>query len=493
MANSTASSAPARPLGYETPRLWTKPLRKLTPNTTLGFECIDFATDVLGWVLMPHQRWVLIHALEVVGPISERNLRFRLILILIGRQCGKTTLMKLINLFFMYTGMARLILGAAQNLDIAREAWQGTVEICEDDAELRVHIAPNGIRRTNGEQCLTLANRARYKITAASRSAGRGLAVDLLDWDELREQRDWQAWAALSKTTNARPNGLILAISNAGDDESVVLNTLRDAAFSQIDSGTTTGLFEYSAEPGCALDDWEAIAQGSPALGYPQGIPYAAVESALANDPAVIFRTEILCQKVDSLDTPITPYAWESCADPDMESIVGAKQKHFCLDVSIDGAHATLAAAASGDDGRVKVGIVAAWDATDGLRVAMPDLLKEYKPKTLGWFPNGPAAALMADVKALSGVKKTELKSNEVSAACQGLADLVKARLLTHPNDPLLTAHVTGSHKLVSGDGWRFSRKGGHADAAYAAAGAVHLSRIATRTRSVHIVVSKTG
>jgi hypothetical protein len=48
-----------------------------------------------------------------------------------------------------------------------------------------------------------------------------------------------------------------------------------------------------------------------------------------------------------------------------------------------------------------------------------------------------------------------------------------------HSGDGLLTAHVTGSEKLKSGDTWRFSRRGrGHCDAAYAAAGAAHLARL---------------
>jgi hypothetical protein len=37
---------------------------------------------------------------------------------------------------------------------------------------------------------------------------------------------------------------------------------------------------------------------------------------------------------------------------------------------------------------------------------------------------------------------------------------------------------VTGAGRLKRGDAWVFSRKGeGHCDAAYAAAGAVHLAR----------------
>ena len=38
------------------------------PDTSLGFECCEFAEDVLGIDLLPWQRWFLIHALELVDP-----------------------------------------------------------------------------------------------------------------------------------------------------------------------------------------------------------------------------------------------------------------------------------------------------------------------------------------------------------------------------------------------------------------------------------------
>ena len=57
---------PVRRQGSETPRVWTPPLRKLTPKTSAGFECIDFAESVLGIRLFPWQKWTLIHALELL-------------------------------------------------------------------------------------------------------------------------------------------------------------------------------------------------------------------------------------------------------------------------------------------------------------------------------------------------------------------------------------------------------------------------------------------
>src|SRR5690606_14406289 len=70
----------------------------------------------------------------------------------------------------------------------------------------------------------------RYKVKAANRRAGRGLSGNLVLLDELREHQNWQAWGAITKTTLARAEAMILALSNAGDVTSVVLAYLRRTA-----------------------------------------------------------------------------------------------------------------------------------------------------------------------------------------------------------------------------------------------------------------------
>lgn len=458
--------APARVVGCETPRLWTKPLRPLTKRTSLGFEAIAFAETIVGIPLLPWQKWWLIHALELK---PDGSFRFRTVITLVGRQNGKTALLKIVALYFLYSGKARLVLGAAQSLDISKEAWQGAVDFAEDNDVLRAEIA--AVRQTNGEQCLTLANGARYRIAATTRGAGRGLSVDLLILDELREHRDWAAWGALSKTTTARPNALTVGISNAGDNQSVVLNSLRASALAGEDD--TLALFEWSAEMDCELDDLEAWAQANPGLGYT--VSAQAIRSAMSTDPPATFRTETLCQRVDALDAAVDLAAWKSCADPS-GSLAGVRARVVaCVDVAPDGAHVTLTAAAVLDDQRVRVEVIAAWSTTEDARRELGPLLGQVAPAAIGWFPGGPAAALAADLR---GIDAIEIKGIEVGETCQEFADLVLARRILHPDDPLLNAHVAGSQKLRSGDGWRFCRVGqGHVDATYAAAGAVHIAR----------------
>ena len=51
--------------GNPEPRIFTPPLVELTPETSLGFEAIEFCESFLGLELRPWQKFVLIHGLEL--------------------------------------------------------------------------------------------------------------------------------------------------------------------------------------------------------------------------------------------------------------------------------------------------------------------------------------------------------------------------------------------------------------------------------------------
>lgn len=452
-------------LGSTEPRLYTKPLRPLTRETTRGYEFIDFCR-MIGEPLLPWQEWLATHALEL---LPDGSYRFRVVLVLVARQNGKSSFKRLLSLWRMYVDGARTILGVAQDVSLAREQMNlavDTIRSCPDlDGEFEQ------LSKKNGDEWFRIAGGARYKIGASNRRAGRGLSIDELNIDELREQTNWDAWSALSKTTMARPHAQVWAMSNMGDDESVVLNQLHAAGLSGNDP--SLGLFEWSGADDCDLDDWTQIAQANPGLGYTVSV--AAIRSALGTDPPPVFRTEVLCQKVDQLDGAIDLGAWKTQADA-RGTMDGLRDNLAAvIDISMDSGHATLVVAAETADGRVRLEVVKAWNGADDARDDIEDLLNRIKARREGWFPSGPGAVLAPIMRDRDN--QVELKGASVTEACQGLAALNDARKLIHPGDPLLDAHIAAAKKLQSGDGWRFVRKdAGHVDAAYAAAGAVQLA-----------------
>lgn len=469
-------------LGHEVPRNFTPPLRELTPETSHGFRVIAFARIMLGLKPDPWQCWFWIHALELN---EDGTYRFRTILLLVARQNGKTTAVQVLFLWALFTGRAKLAVGTAQDLGIARRTWHAAIKMARANDELRAEIA--AVRKANGQEMLELRNGGEYIIQATNEDAGRGLqGVDLLHLDELRTHVDDDAWGALTKTTMARPNSLTICTSNAGSDASVVLNRLHATALAGSDP--TLFLAEYSAPEGCDLDDPEARAAANPSLGHGR-LSMAALDSAQALDPPAVYRTECLCQRVESLDTAVDTPAWHASRDVagslgiragETPEAFAVRRKTLrlaaCVDVAPDGAHVTLAIAALEPDGRVRVEVAAAWKSTQEARDQLPAVLKALRPASTAWFPSGPAAALAPVLRPLAG-EAGELRGAKVAEVCMGLADLVKARKVLHPGDPLLDSHVGAASRLFSGDGWRFTRVGaGHVDAAYAAAGAAYMA-----------------
>lgn len=59
--------------GITTPRIFTPPLRELTPATSNSYAVIEFAEKFLHVHLYPWQKWLLIHGLELLpdGPTGS--------------------------------------------------------------------------------------------------------------------------------------------------------------------------------------------------------------------------------------------------------------------------------------------------------------------------------------------------------------------------------------------------------------------------------------
>src|SRR3990167_1768763 len=358
-------------VGSVEPRIWTRPLRDLNPESSYGFDVIDFAEEI-GRPLDPWQRWLVIHA----GELQANGLpRFRQILVLVARQNGKTELLVVMALFWLYIEGVRLVLGTSTNLDYARESWEKAVTLAESRKTLAKEIPSNGIRRTNGEQTLTLASGGRYKIAASNRKGGRSLTVDRLIMDELREHHDWSPYAAAKPATSAVADAQIFMISNAGDDKSIVLNSLREQAMEGTDD--SLGIFEWSSPDGAEPTDLDALAQANPNLGRRISVDSlmgdAIRAKAAGGDQLATFLTENHCRHVSRLNPAIDTTAWAACTD--VGSLEGERNRlAACLDISVDGQHATLYAAAQLEDGRVRVDPIHAWTGNDTAAQVKRDL-----------------------------------------------------------------------------------------------------------------------
>lgn len=467
--------------GSEVPRLSTPPARLLTPATSRGFEAVDFAENVLGLSLMPWQKWVLIHGLELA---EDGAFRFRTLLVLCARQQGKTTVMQALALWRLYVDRAGLVVGSAQNLTMAEETWDGAVSMAEGVPDLAAELAH--VSRVNGDKFMRLASGERYRVTTASRRGGRGLSSDLVLLDELREHQDWNAWGAITKTTMARPAPQIAGFSNAGDDRSVVLRSLRDKALTgAADRTTTLGIFEWSAPEGCATDDRAGWAAANPALGHRTS--EAAILAALGTDPEEVFRTEVLCQWVTALDTAINAARWASLADPQAPR---GDAPLFALDVAPDHSTASIAVAWRRPDGAAHVMLADQREGVEWVVERARELAASWGGRLIV-EQTGTAAFLLPTLQQTGKVAVDPVPRRFYVDACAALEAAVTAGELRHGNQPELDAAVAVARWSTSGDAGQrvLSRRDPRVSGLVAAALAVHGLAAVLRPRPGRLVV----
>lgn len=482
-----------RVFGKEVPRIWTKPLRELTPETSLGFEVIQYALTILNIDLRPWQKWLLVHALEL-NP--DGSYRYRVVIVLVARQNGKTMLSAVLADWWLHVDSKRhpdrvppvkfKIVGTAQNLDIARDLWSQVKLWCDPDpdsdeaAALAIpdlQEATEKVSDTNGNEFILASNLATYEIRAAKSTRGKPAARVIMD--ELREQETWKAWNSVSQTTKSFWSGQLWGISNAGDCKSVVLNKQHERGLEQIatrerceDDGMTVdefaekhptdvALFEWSAPDGCALDDTEAILQSNPSIGY-GGLTVESIVSDASGMTEAGYRTECLCQRVTAdVLSYIDSKTWALGNDP-ASCIAG--RIVLAIDTAPDGSNTWIAAAGHRADGLPHVEVIARRGATDW---AVP-LLERVREKTgateVALQARGCRAMDFIDPLEDAGFTVLKIEGPRLGPAAGRMRDRVREHRLKHLPQPAIDQAISAAVAKRLGDADLWDRKGSALD-----------------------------
>jgi hypothetical protein len=497
------SIEPDEIIGRTEPRVFTPPLRPLKPAvidedgnvvepaTSYGFAVIDFARDVIGSPLDPWEEVAVIRGGEL---LPNGRPRFRKLLIIVARQNGKTFLLDVLVKYWLYVECRTDVLFTSKSRGKAKEFWSHIISSTRSHPELKGFYEKH--KEAAGEEFYRTTDGVVFKFAAPNGDAGRGDSNERVVLDELRQHRNEECWGSAYPSMAAKPHGQLVAITNQGDDKGVVLDGLREAAMTYIRTGKgdhRLGILEWSAPEGSDPLDVEALAMANPNLGHRLDVDdlLSDAKGAVSQGGAKLneFLTERMCIRIRSFDGAINPDAWE-------ESFVEGDLSHpglrrvAALDVSMDRRHVTLMAAARLEDGRIRVETKAEWIGPDAITNMRRDLSGHLKGKftDFGYIPNGPTAAVSADMKKRPGVwppvgtKLHEVPTSETADICMALAEQVEAGQIVHssPADDMLTAQITGVVKKRTGAKWFFARpdeSNGYADAAYATAVVVHLVR----------------
>jgi hypothetical protein len=464
-------------IGSTLPRIGTQPLRKLTEETSRGFLVIRWIQDVKKMRLMPFQIEFLVRALEIH---EDGSYRFKIIVLLMGRQNGKTDVIRsLLEWKMLFDGeCGQQIINTSTTFKYARRAWKEGAK----DAEGVLKGLFKKPREANGSESLETLGGSEWTCAATNKDAGRSLAIGTVFCDEILSHEDWECWGALEATTTAVENSQIYAASTGAVSKSVVLKSLRELAMDAIENPTADNdsilLLEWSAAEGRDIDDREGWQESNPALGY--RITEKTLISAMGSSDNATFRVERLCQSVTSLRAAISESSWDACLDKQTDLKTMGRPIALVVDPSLDGQHVSAVMAATTPEGVTRVELVGVWSGTQALSEAVAGvaelLMNVPNIQAKGYFASGPGAAIETDLLAM-GFEPID----HVTAVCQELVSQVASRKVVHAGQETLSAHILSAEKKKVGDGFRFDRPEGenvsYVDGAYATAGALKLSR----------------
>lgn len=421
-----------------------------------GPDVALIAERVLGIKLDLWQRRALNRAL-VYG--ADFRLLHRLYLISTARQNGKTAIVRALIAWALTNDRGpdwHRILGLAHDRKQARIPYEAVMADLAPLARLYGPASRGGLSVTRYlgiRSAMYGFAREYHTASREARDAVRGDTTDLGVFDEVRTQRDTATWAALEPTTTARPEPLILPISTAGDDRSVLLRSWWERGLRIIDGAEPVsdfGMTWYAASDDDPPDSRRAMLAANPSAASGR-IPLAALQSAMAaagGPDTPMWRSERLNLWADATDEWLPAGLWlrQTAPQParDGRVILGVEVVPSWRRATVTVGLATSEGAwvgIAGDLDASRSGTAAAVAPAD--LVAMLDrIVGDMKPAGVAYSTSAAAAPHVEAWAAEHDVPTVKLGGRELRAASELFRSELIGGRLTHSDDALMALQI---------------------------------------------------
>jgi phage terminase large subunit-like protein len=251
------------------------------------------------------------------------------------------------------------------------------------------------------------------------------------------------------------------ALSNAGDSNSIVLNRLRQRALDVVENKVKDDItwLEWSAEPNKKLSDRNGWAQANPALGHTIN---EDVLAARMNDTPALIQTEMLCQWVDTLESPWPHGYWNGCTVPNLE-LKPDKPTFMGLEISPDRTSWSLCGAQVMEDESIAVGIMdfdLQDEPIDDLKIAdrIAQWARKYEPRII--LGNKFSSDSVIGKLNQAGIKAEIVNGTKYYQACDETLGTISGHRLSHSNQDILTNSMNACIKKTNETGaWYVMRR----------------------------------
>lgn len=405
------------------------------------------------------QRWLIRAVLERYpddwhDPLLAGRLRYRQCVVSVARQNGKSVLAALFGLYgvLMHEQGANVV-SLASSIDQANIVYNRVRFVVRGNPWLSKRFKKTS--ETRG--MLSADETSRYIVKPAKEGALQGQPISLCLFDELHLAKKGM-WSAAVQGIKTYKDGLILAITTAGDENSETLieqyKNGRKAAAGDSEF-ERFGFFLWTAPENMPVDDPAAIKAANPSVACGR-ISLETTISDVRTMPEHEARRYVLNQFITGAAQSWLPNDLFRKAKGD--GVTDIKGAVFSVDITKNWEHATVVVA--NKNGEIhETEIVASFvrPTEDQLFNFITELYQRHAPRAIAiddrQLPN-----LAKRLKA-KGFVVWQLWTKEISSACSVVYAMFSSDLVRHKGDPLLALQMPNGVSKYSGESWFISRK----------------------------------
>lgn len=462
------------PIGDWHPTRYTPTLTGTEEFVTDGDKLIRFADrhwsipDAETLVLDDWQRWLLRHVLERYPedwPVAHLRgqLRFRQVVISLGRQNGKSLIGALLVIYFLALHVrGPRIIGVASRDEQAQIVYDRVRFGIDNSPALKRELKTTetrGISRADGTGI--------YRTFPAKEEAAQGEPVSGVMYDELHLGLA-ALWDALVLGQRARRNALLVGITTAGDDSSLLLQRLYREGQSAIDGEDERfGFFVWEADSDELTP--EGVIAANPAIAsgrVPFDVTWSDAVKMYADQTrgpdGLTGRQRVIRYTLNRFiagasNAWVSLTAWNAGAVEDIDHgedapIIFALERTPSWD-------AIAITATSRHGASYRTELVATVNDPDAgaLQDACEQLGRRYGSRAVFAMPAKTLGTLATKLKE-AGLEVWRLGETEVQAAAQNAHGLIVRSAVQHPGDALLRLQMALTRRRDMPEGWRLSQ-----------------------------------
>jgi phage terminase large subunit-like protein len=444
------------------PTTYTPPLSD--DFITDGDKLIEFAKIAWsspespdGLELDEWQKWLLRAILErypADHPTYPNRLRYRQVVISVGRQNGKSLIAAMLGLYgLLLHEIGPQCISLASSTDQANIVYNRVLYVINSNPFLKKRFK----RATETRGIVTSDGGGRYDVKAAKEAALQGIPISFCLFDELHLAKEGM-WSAAVLGTSQRKDGIVVGITTAGDQNSKTLIELYKSGKAAANGAADLerfGFFLWTAPENASVDDPKAIMAANPSVAAGR-VGIEQLISDLKTIPEHEARRYRLNQFISgSTDAWLPGDIFRAATGRGVTKIQNGV---FAVDITKNWTHATIAFA-NENDGMQETELVMSLVAPTEQQLfnELVSLYSKFSPRAIV-LDDRQLPSLAKRLK-LSGLPVWQLWTKEVSSACSAVYAMFSSGSVRHNNDPLLVAQMPNGVSKYTGETWLISRK----------------------------------